>query len=195
MVSPQPSSGDVYKALESYLLKIWICTNINVVHGYISAMSEQRLIDILNSAPADEMKREQFLAVTDAVATFPDGDEKDIPSLFINKSNILFVGLEGTEKVRTLRSESGAKLYPAVTKIPVKATIHIETKLYVHDYRVTGFMHCATHQKPIELLNSDLRFLPFTDVEISPSLFPGQPEYETSFVAINKQHVVYIEKS
>jgi hypothetical protein len=93
-----------------------------------------------------------------------------------------------------LRSESGAKLYPAVTKIPVKATIHIETKLYVHDYRVTGFMHCATKQQPIELLNSDLRFLPFTEVEISPSLFPGQQDYETDFVAINKQHIVYIEK-
>jgi hypothetical protein len=194
MARTQSSTDDVYTNIESYPLKIWICTDINIVHGFISCTAQQRLIDILNFASAVESRREQFLVVTDAVASFPDGEEKDIPSLLVNKSNILFIGLEGMERVSTLRSKSGAKLYPAITKIPVKATIHVETKLYVHDYRVTGFMHCATNQKPIELLNSDLRFLPFTKVEISPSLFSRQQEYETDFVAINKRHIIYIEQ-
>jgi hypothetical protein len=194
MARPQPSADDVYKNMETYPLKVWICTNINIVHGFVSLAPQQRLIDFLNGVPAAESRKEYFLTVSDAVASFPEGEEKDIKSLLINKNNVLFVGLEGTEKVRALRSESGAKLYPAITKIPVKATIHIETKLYIFDYKVTGFMHCAANQKPVELLNSDLRFLPFTDVKISPSLVAGEQEYETDFVAISKQHIIYIEQ-
>jgi hypothetical protein len=179
-----------------YSLATWICTNINVIHGYITIGPQQRLIDTLNGIHIKEKSsKENFLSVSNAVVTVSENEEKNIESLLVNKSNILFVGPEGPEKLGARQGEHGEKVYPAITKLPVKAIIHVETKLYVHDYRVTGFMHCAVNQQPLELLNSDLLFLPFTQVRISPFLFPEQQEYKAGFVAINKQHIVYIEQS
>jgi len=56
-------------------------------------------------------------------------------------------------------------------------------------YTLTGQMHCSERRRVVDvLLNSELRFLALTNVEICP--VAGKSESGISFLAVNKGQIL-----
>jgi len=159
--------------------KVQIYTPTHICTGYVSCPRQRRLLDLLNGIPFNS---DEFLLVSFAQMRFPDGTEAAVQSAHINKANILFLKEIGDEH-RGLGSEAGHKVYPYMAKSTTKAV-----KLYMPLYTLTGQIQCTERRRVVDMLNSELRFLALTNVEICP--LAGVSESGVNFVAVNKEQVL-----
>jgi len=116
----------------------------------------------------------------------PGGGEATLPSAYINKANILFVREIEAGETRGLGGQAGHKPYPFVPKW------YTAVRVYMPLYTMTGQVHHPKGRRVVDLLNSGMRFLPLTDVEICPSA--GNSESGVSFIAVNKPQVLSLEE-
>ena len=157
-----------------------ICT------GYVYCLEGRRLCDQLNDVfPGTVPPKKDFLSVSDIKMYSVTGVGEEVPFACFNKANMLFVREVEEGQTRGLGAEPGYKHYPYVAKSP-KAV-----KLYMPSYILTGHMHCAQGERVSDVLNSELRFLPLTNVEISSSV---GSESGISFVAVNRGQIVLLEE-
>ena len=160
--------------------KIQVYEAHHIFMGYVTC--QKRLLDVLNGSLGVDMK---FLPMgqveCSAVVT---GEVVTVPSAYINKANILFVKdySAGSQTGPYIRPIGRPKLYPFISKSP------ITVRVFLPFYTLTGQMHCAKGKGVEDALDSGLRFLPMTDVEISPG---GEPP--ASFVAVNKGQILSVE--
>ena len=159
--------------------KVQIYTPTHICTGYVSCPSQRRLLDLLNGIPFNS---DEFLRVSFAQMRFPDGTEAAVQSAHINKANILFLKEIGDEH-RGLGSQVGPQPYPYVAKPTTKAV-----KLYMPFYTLTGQIQCTERRRVVDMLNSELRFLALTNVEICP--LAGSSESGINFVAVNKGQIL-----
>lgn len=168
-------------------LKVQAYTPTHIFTGYVRILPEQRLIDILNGALRGTLRtNKEFLPVSEVEMCSLDGTRVTLQSVYINKANILFARETEDSQTWQLGGKVGHKLYPFVSKSPVPV------RLYIPSYTLTGEMHCAKGQSVWNALNSGMRFLPLTNVEIFPSA--GSSESGVSFVGVNKGRIVSLEE-
>ena len=175
------------KMAEKKRLKVQIQLSTVICTGYIYCPSQRRLLDVLNGVLAGELRvNEEFLPVSEAEMRSPDGTEATVQSVHINKASILFVREIEDGQSRGLGRRVGHKPHPFVEKLAVGV------KLYIPSYTLTGRMHCAKGQGVSDVLNSEMRFLPMTNVEICPSA--GGSKSGVSFIAVNKGQIISLEE-
>ena len=148
-------------------------------------MSQQRLLDELNTSVVANLHRlgEEFMPLTEVRILFPSGEKDVAMSTHVRKSSILFVA-ERSAGQADRNGVKEAKAHQLRIKKPLSA------KVYMPPYTIEGKMHVGLWQELAQALDGENRFLPTTDVVISPSLLHGESTF--TFVAINKDQIVHI---
>ncbi|AKG53718.1 hypothetical protein DGWBC_1063 [Dehalogenimonas sp. WBC-2] len=77
-------------------------------------------------------------------------------------------------------------MHPLRRKKPLQATINLPHIV------LTGNMHSEMWEEMQDALNHTDQFIPLTDVDFDPPLESGIDRL--SFVAINKDHIIYVGK-
>ncbi len=162
-----------------------VCTTSCTLVGTAHLMSNHRLLDELNGGFVANLYRlgDEFLPLTEVRMIYPGGAQDIALSTHVRKSNILFIAERGAG----LNDRTGPKDGKAASyriKKPLSA------KVFVPPYVLEGKMHVALWQELAQALDGDNRFLPMTDVTISPALPSG--EAMAAFAAVNKEQIVHI---
>jgi len=195
MQDPASPIEDAEVGKETRPLQVWLYANDHIIEGTVYCLPQQRFIDYLNSTYIFKTRTaEQFIQVNDASVALPDGTNKEMYSLCLNRDSILFAGAMNNEVTVERFIKDGQRTYPVVKKIAVSANLYVATKLYTHAYQISGKMHFAKNQTIMDVLNSDQKFIPLTEVEIYPRLFVDQIPNMLDFVAVNKEIIIYIEQ-
>ena len=164
------------------------CASECTATGNTYRMDQQRLLDALNqgfmaySLPVAK----EFMPLTEVNMFLPHGAQKRMESTHIRKGSILFVA-ERTELLPGTRGGKRPKGYPLKTKKRVGVTVLMPA------YSLVGVMYSDMWQQLVHTLDESERFLPLTDVLVSPQLVTGESRFD--FVAINKDHIVHLGKS
>jgi len=166
-------------------LKVLVCTAGRTFVGYTYHQPHQRLLDALRDGFAANSRRigKNFLPLTEVEVYLADGRKEYMTSTRINKGNIIFIAERSGEQPAT-REAMKQNTYPTMAKRPVGTTIHMAL------YTLTGEIHGGTWQQPADTFEGNERFIPLTNVEISPEPVTGESRFD--FVAINKEQVLYI---
>jgi len=190
-ISPTVDTGD---DKEIRPLQVWLYASDHIIEGIIYCLPHQRFIDYLNSVYIFKTRAaDQFILVNDASITLSDGTNRTMKSICLNRDSILFAGAISNATTVERFINDGQRAYPVIQKITVPANLYVATKLYTHAYLISGKMHLAKSKTVMDVLNSDQKFLPLTEVEISPPLFADQIPETPDFVAVNKDIIIYIE--
>lgn len=165
-------------------VKVQIYTPAHICTGYVYCPHQRRLLDVLNGMPMRKPSgNDEFLRVSEGEMRSPD---RTVKSVHISKANTLFVKEIGDGQTQGLGGQGGHKPYPFVDKSVMAVRLHMSS------YTLTGRMHYAQGEHVCDVLNSELRFLALTNVEICPSA--GSTESGVSFIAVNKGQVVFLEE-
>jgi len=174
------------KTAKKKWVKVQIYTPTHILTGS-AYCPQQRLLDALNGILAGTMRTDaEFLPVSEAEMHSPDGRVMAMQSAYINKANILFVREIEDGGTRGLGGQGGHKRYPFV---PKWSTV---VKVYMAFYTLSGQAHYPKGKRIVNVLNSELRFLPLTNVQICPSA--GSSESGVSFIAVNKEQILSLEE-
>ncbi len=167
--------------------KVQVYTSSSIITGYVSYLPNQRLLDFLNGILVGTVRtKEEFFTITEATILDPDSKETMMQSVHINKANIFFVQEIEIDQTERLGKMSERHHYPYISKDVVAI------KFYLPSCSLTGKMYYAEGQNPTDVLNSAMRFIPLTDVQIYS--FAGLSESGASFVAVNRDQILYVEE-
>jgi hypothetical protein len=148
-------------------------------------MAQHRLLDELNTSFVANLHRlgAEFMPLTEVRILYPSG-AKDVALIsHVQKSSILFVA----ERSAGPLERSGAKEAKGQL-LRVKRPLSV--KVYMPPYAIEGKMHVGLWQELAQALDGDNRFLPMTDVVISPATLSGESAFH--FVAINKDQILHL---
>lgn len=156
-----------------------------VWRGYTEIPHEKRLLDYLNNQAAKLLEGgDRFIQLTDVSTSYENGIKEKVPTSFINKSAILLVTTTDRDSARGIGAKVGAKSYP----FTLKSTLQV--KLLIPNYVLLGSMHCFGVQTPHHILESNLMFLPLTDVKMRAS--EDEAWWEIPFVAVNREQILSV---
>ena len=170
-------------------IKVVACTETCTLTGYTYCLNHQRLLDVLNqdfissSLPIGK----DFMLITDAEVSFPNRGRESMPSIYVRKSSILFVGEKSEPETEKPEVEDKPKMYLAKAKSPIEVEIHMPS------YTLTGQLYAQAWQKLLDAVERADTFLPLTDVEIYPELDNNASAFD--FVAVNRDKIVYVCES
>ncbi len=175
------------KTVKEKWTKVQIYMPTHICTGYVYGTYQRRLLDVLNGMPMRKLSdNEEFIPISEVEVRSPDGGEAKLQSAYINTANILFVrGIEAGE-TRGLGGQGGHKPYPFVAK---RSTA---VKVYMPFYTLNGQVHYPKGSRVVDVLNSRMRFLAMTNVQICPSA--GSSESGVSFIAVNKEQILSLEE-
>lgn len=167
-------------------IEVTLYTQTLVLIGSIYHLEERRLLDLLNNG-SDQRGRSTspFLELSYVHARNPDGRDTTLHTASIEKAAVYMAVLADTNAARGVGAKDSHSSLPFVPKSPV------QVELQMVDFMINGNMHCASGQKPQDVLDEKTRFLPLTDVTIRMlrnDIY--NIELTAPFVAINKEHVV-----
>ena len=106
---------------------------------------------------------------------------RHLDTAYVRKNNILFIG-----ELETDPPAPAAGVYPMRRKKPLQAVINLP------QVSLTGNMYSEMWEELQDALNRSDQFIPLTGVSFSPPLPGGITR--SSFVAVNKDHIVYVGK-
>jgi len=178
------------KVLETYRqFEVLVCTGELLFSGTLMGESSQRLIDSLNEGVRTTTltKVTGFLPLMNVSVTGNKGSEKKFPHMYIAKNNIVFVA-----QVSDRREEAPLRNYPFREKLPVGVMAYAG-RVSDMQYTLEGRVYVETWGQVIDTFESELCFLPLTQVVISPA--PPGAGSRFDFVALNKQHIISICES
>ena len=163
-------------------VRVVVCMSNCTAVGYTYRVRHQRLLDTLNHGLVANLSRigHDFVPLTDVQMFFPAGEQQYLTSAHISKANILFVVEIGNGQPET-----------ASTRKVIKK--HLAVKMRLQSYGLIGNMHATIWGQLVHTVESDERFLPLTNVDITPKLFEDQSRF--AFVAINRHQVLYAAES
>ena len=165
-------------------VKVQIYTPTHICTGHVYCPG-RRLLDVLNGILMGPPRvSDEFLPVSEAEIRSPDGKEATVQSAHVNKANILFIREVEDGQTQGLGGQVGHKPYPYVPKPSVAV------KLCMPLYTLTGQMHCTERRRVADMLNSELRFIALTNVEICP--VADKSEAGVSFIAVNKEQIILL---
>ncbi len=169
--------------------EVLVCTGALSFTGTLRCDFSQRLIDALNEGMRTETsaKMVSFLPLLNVTMSGAPGNEQKFPRIYIAKNNIVFAA-----QISDGRSEKPIRTYPFKGKRPVAVMVYASRVSDVQ-YALNGRMYVDTGGQVIDTIESEVRFLPLTQVEIEPA--PPGAESRFNFVALNKDHIISICKS
>jgi len=167
---------------EKKQVRVQIYVSTGLCTGYVHCPSQWRLLDILNRVLVGGLwGNGEFLPLSQAEMRFFDGRKAAVQSAYINKADILFLRETEDGQTRGLGGKAGHKPYPFVPKT------FTAVRLYMPSYTLSGRMHYPGGRGVSDVLNSGLRFIPLTNVEICPGA--GNSESGVGFIAGNRESI------
>ena len=162
-----------------------VCTASCTLIGTAHLMAQHRLLDDLNTGFVANLHRlgEEFLPLTEVRILYPGGAKDVALTSHVRKSSILFVA-ERSAGPPDRNGPKEAKGHLLRVKKP------LSVKVYMPPYAIEGKMHVGLWQELAQALDGDNRFLPMTDVVISPATLGGESAFP--FVAVNKDQILHI---
>ena len=162
-----------------------VCTASCTLIGTAHLMAQHRLLDDLNTGFVANLHRlgEEFLPLTEVRILYPGGAKDVALTSHVRKSSILFVA-ERSASPPDRNATKEAKGHLLRVKKP------LSVKVYMPPYAIEGKMHVGLWQELAQALDGDNRFLPMTDVVISPATLCGESAFP--FVAVNKDQILHI---
>lgn len=162
------------------LINVVVHLDSSVTSGVISMPPKSRLSDFLNSPV-------KFITLTDASITNATGTIEKVKEIHINKEAIKFLVTEGQDACRGEGGISQVKMLPIVQKIPIR------TKMFMTDFEINCNVHCPNERMMTRLLlESDLTFLPCTDIKAHG--LQSNLSWEAGFAAINRNKIYFLQK-
>jgi hypothetical protein len=148
-------------------------------------MAQHRLLDDLNTGFVANLHRlgEEFMPLTEVRILYPGGAKDIALASHVRKSSILFVA-ERSAGPPERNGTKDAKGHLLRVKKP------LSVKVFMPPYAIEGKMNVGLWQELAQALDSDNRFLPMTDVVISPATLSGESAFP--FVAVNKNQILHI---
>lgn len=148
-------------------------------------MAQHRLLDELNTGFVANLHRlgDGFMPLTEVRILYASGHKDVALTSHVRKSSILFVAERSAgPPERNGTKEAKGHLLRVRKPLSVKA--------YMPPHAIEGKMHVAAWQELAQALSGDNKFLPMTDVVISPAILGGESAFP--FVAINKDQILHI---
>jgi hypothetical protein len=164
-------------------IKVFIFTTNGLFSGYTYCQHQQRLLDALNKGffTSRLQTTTDFLPLFEVEAFFSGAGTRRMDTVYIRKSNILFVG-EG---------ESDAP--PAAAgSYPLRRKKTIQTVINLPQTSITGNMYSEMWEELQDSLNRSDQFIPVTNVVFEPALAGNINR--SAFAAVNKDHIIYVGK-
>ncbi|MBN2099401.1 MAG: hypothetical protein JW753_07380 [Dehalococcoidia bacterium] len=148
-------------------------------------MAQHRLLDELNTGFVANLHRlgQEFMPLTEVRILYTSGTKDVALTSHVRKSSILFVA-ERSASPLDRNSAKEAKGHLLRVKKPLSA------RVYLPPYTIEGKMHVGLWQELAQALDGDNKFLPMTDVMISPGILSGESAFP--FVAINKDQILHV---
>jgi hypothetical protein len=164
-------------------IKVFIYTTTGLFSGYTYCQYQQRLLDALNKGfmTSKLQSGSDFLPLFNLDIYSPGETPRHMDTVFIRKSNVLLVGERDVSS-----SADIANAYPIRRKKTLATVINLP------QISLSGNMYTELWEELQDSLNRSDQFIPVTDVEIAPPLPSGISR--SKFVAINKDHIVYVGK-
>jgi len=178
------TEGNMETEGNTLISRVQIYSSFNIITGTITREPGQRLLDMLNPSASTTYARElDFICISDVRVQGMDNKYVNLQSIFVNKSNIFFI--RELEAGYTGESKSIKRMYPYVAKDV------IGIKFYMPYYALTGKIHYPKGHHPEEVWTSQTKFFPLTEASIIS--LSDHIESQASFIAVNKDQVLYIE--
>jgi hypothetical protein len=167
-------------------VKVLVCTETCTFSGYTYCGNHQRLLDTLNQgAVANSMPLgKEFLPLTQAEVSLPNGQKKITAETYIKKSSILFVGEKSEGQPTIPQVKERPLIFPMRPKTPLAVEIHLP--LYV----LRGQVYGEAWQQILDVVDRADKFIALTNVEVYRTL-----DHATStldFVAVNRDKIIYV---
>lgn len=164
-------------------VEVYIYTMNGIFIGSTLCQHQQRLLDALNKGFYSPKLQTftDFMPVFNVVLKDNTESKQRMDTVYIRKSNILFVG-----EITPEHSAVQPNVYPVRRKKPLQAIINLP------QISLRGNMHSEMWEELQEALNRSDQFIPTTDVSFNPPLLGNIKSFP--FVAVNKDHIVYVGK-
>ena len=164
-----------------------VCAVSGTFVGTTYHISDQRLLDALNGGFVAKALRmgKDFMPLTEVEAYTPNGKRTTLPCIYMRKSNIFFVGEKRAESKAEVDGKRRAHL--------LRRKLQTRTEVHMPPYVLQGNVHVDTWEELLDTIDRDQRFMPLTEVKINPAPAGGTSAFD--FVAVNKDHVVYLSES
>lgn len=173
--------------MENEQLSLVLYTEKTKLTCFISIPHDLRLSDVLNEGLAGECRYGgSFLDLT-GVTIFGEGNFKErYTNLYIAKSTLHMVETPDGDVARGIGAKVGRKRHPFVRKSPMYV------RLQLPNYTLTGNIHGASGQSVLDILNSELMFLPLTDAKMKEE---GSDRWRSvAFLAVNRKEILSAHK-
>ncbi len=164
-------------------VRVLIYTTSGIFSGFTLCQPQQRLLDALNKGfhTSKLQTSPDFLPLFEVNYSQNNNSNLHMDTAYVRKNSILFVGEQND-----VTPESPTHMHPLRRKKPLQATINLPHIV------LTGNMHSEMWEEMQDALNHTDQFIPLTDVDFDPPLESGIDRL--SFVAINKDHIIYVGK-
>jgi len=164
-----------------------VCAVSGTFVGTTYHINDQRLLDALNGGFVAKALRmgKDFMPLTEVEAYTPNGKRTTLPCIYIRKSNIFFVGEKRAESKVAVDGKRRAHL--------LRRKMQTGTEVHMPPYVLQGNVHVEIWEELLDTIDRDQRFMPLTEVKINPAPAGGTSAFD--FVAVNKDHVVYLSES
>jgi hypothetical protein len=178
-----PFSSASFDANRFRKIGVFILTTGGVFSGYTFCQHQQRLLDALNKGffTTKLQTSSDFMPLFDLEVFSPGSKVSHMDTIYIRKSSILLVGEGELDK-----PPGSTNSYPLRRKKTINAIVNLP------QVNLTGNMYSELWEELQDALNRSDQFIPVTDASFEPSL-PGGIKH-ANFVAINKDHVIYVGK-
>jgi hypothetical protein len=169
-------------------VKVAAFTETCTLTGNTYCMKFQRLLDFLNQDFMPNLLPigKDFMPLTEAEISFPNGKRESVASTYVSKASILFIGEKNGLQPKMPEAEDKPKAYP------VRAKKFIGVEIHMSLYTLTGQTYAEVWQKLLDAVDRADRFIPLTNVKIYPTPPNNEPTFD--FVAVNRDKIIYVSE-
>ena len=169
-------------------VKVTAFTETCTLTGNTYCMKFQRLLDFLNQDFMPNLLPigKDFMPLTEAEISFPNGKRESVASTYVSKASILFIGEKNGHQLDIPKTEDRPKAYP------VRAKKFIRVEIHMSSYTLTGQTYAEVWQKLLDAVDRADRFIPLTNVKIYPT--PPNNESTFDFAAANRDKIIYVSE-
>jgi hypothetical protein len=169
-------------------VKVAAFTETCTLTGNTYCMKFQRLLDFLNQDFMPNLLPigKDFMPLTEAEISFPNGKRESVASTYISKSSILFIAEKNGLQPKMPEVEDKPKVYP----VRAKKFLGVEIRMSL--YTLTGQTYAEVWQKLLDAVDRAERFIPLTNVKINPTPPNNEPTFD--FVAVNRDKIIYVSE-
>ena len=164
-------------------IKVFIYTTNGLFSGYTYCQYQQRLLDALNKGfmTSKLQSGSDFLPLFNLDIFSQGSPPRHMDTVYIRKNNVILVG-ESDYSLSTGASNA----------YPIRRKKMLPTIINLPQVSLSGNIYTELWEELQDSLNRSDQFIPLTDVDIVPAL-PGGTS-RSKFVAVNKDHIVYVGK-